>query len=125
MISTTSINGILSRTKIWLKKMNNFARLRKNLYQQRQSWKQRALIAEATLLEAETNADRQKIRDLRYATLRRYLAKQFHPDFAPGTGIEKIVRNEIFKEIWSEIERLDDQSRTACVAAPARSSTVS
>jgi hypothetical protein len=99
--------------------------LAQKLYQQRQSWKQRALIAEATLLEAEMNADRQNIRDLRYATLRRYLAKQFHPDFAPGTGIEKIVRNEIFKEIWSEIERLDDQSRTACVAAPARSSTVS
>jgi hypothetical protein len=31
----------------------------------------------------------------------------FHPDYAPGEGIEKIVRNEIFKEIWNEVERLD------------------
>jgi hypothetical protein len=34
-------------------------------------------------------------------------ASQFHPDYAPGQGIEKIVRNEFFKEIWSEIDRLD------------------
>jgi hypothetical protein len=26
---------------------------------------------------------------------------------APGQGIEKLVRNEIFKEIWNEIDRLD------------------
>ena len=31
----------------------------------------------------------------------------FHPDYAPEQGIEKIVRNEIFKEIWNEIDRLD------------------
>jgi len=43
-----------------------------------------------------------------YASLKRFLAKRFHPDFAPGQGIEKLVRNEIFKEIWNEVERLDD-----------------
>jgi hypothetical protein len=41
----------------------------------------------------------QNVRDLRYAALRRYLAKQFHSDYAQGQGIEKIVRNEVFKEI--------------------------
>jgi hypothetical protein len=44
---------------------------------------------------------------LRYVSLKRYLAKRFHPDYAPGQGIEKTVRNEIFKEIWSEIDRID------------------
>ena len=48
------------------------------------------------------------------------LAKQFHPDYAPGEGIEKIVRNEIFKEIWNEIERLD-QGVSATRFATARS----
>jgi hypothetical protein len=38
-------------------------------------------------------------------SLKRYLAKRFHPDYALGQGIEKTVRNEVFKEIWSEIER--------------------
>ena len=99
--------------------------LSQKLYQQRQSWKHRALVAEATVLEAETsNIDgRQNVSDLRYAALKRYLAKQFHPDFAPGTGIEKIVRNEIFKEIWSEIDRLDHQAVSPTCPATARSSS--
>jgi hypothetical protein len=81
------------------------------LYEQRESWKQRALLAEATLLETavESNNNRSNARDIRYAALKRYLAKRFHPDYAPGEGLEKIVRAEIFKEIWSEVERPEDQ----------------
>jgi hypothetical protein len=92
------------------------------LYEQRESWKYRALVAEATLLEianAGSNGSRQNVRDLRYAALKRYLAKQFHPDQAPGHGIEKIVRNEVFKEIWSEVERLDDPTVSATSSARA------
>jgi hypothetical protein len=77
------------------------------LEEQRESWKVRALMAEAQLLEATVNGASQKVADLRYASLKRYLAKQFHPDHSPGEGIEKIVRNEIFKEIWNEVDRLD------------------
>jgi len=87
--------------------LKEIERLRK----QRESWKVRALMAEARLLEAtaqtSNNGGCQNVSDLRYASLKRYLAKQFHPDYAPGQGIEKLVRNEIFKQIWSEIERLD------------------
>src|SRR5260221_51816 len=94
--------------------------------QQRESWKVRALIAEAQLLEATaktTNNDRcQNISDVRYASLKRYLAKRFHPDYAPGEGIEKILRNEFFKEIWNEIERLD-QGVSATRFATARSTS--
>ena len=79
--------------------------------QQRESWKIRALMAEVRLREATTKISNDgachNVTDVRYASLKRYLAKQFHPDYAPGRGIEKIVRNELFKEIWSEIERLD------------------
>jgi hypothetical protein len=95
--------------------------------QQRESWKVRALMAEAELLEATAktsdHGDDQKVSDLRYASLKRYLAKRFHPDYAPGQGIEKIVRNEIFKEIWNEIERLD-QGVSASRFTRARSSTM-
>jgi hypothetical protein len=69
-------------------------------------------MAEAQLLEAiaksTNNGASQKVTDLRYASLKRYLAKRFHPDYAPGEGIEKMVRNEIFKEIWNEVDRLDE-----------------
>jgi hypothetical protein len=95
--------------------------------QQRESWKVRALMAEAQLLEATAkmsdHGDRQNVNDLRYASLKRYLAKRFHPDYAPGKGIEKIVRNEIFKEIWNEVERLD-QVFSASRFATAQSSPV-
>src|SRR6266480_1858923 len=94
--------------------------------QQRESWKVRALTAEAQLLEAtakpSNNAASQNVSDLRYSSLKRYLAKRFHPDCGPGQGIEKIVRNEIFKEIWEEIERLD-QGVSATRSATARSSS--
>jgi hypothetical protein len=84
--------------------------------QQRESWKVRALMAETQLLETTAK------NDVRYASLKRYLAKRFHPDYAPGQGIEKIVRNEIFKEIWNEIDRLD-QGPSATRFATARSSS--
>jgi hypothetical protein len=94
--------------------------------QQRDSWKVRALMAETQLLETtaktSNNGGRQNVSDVRYASLKRYLAKRFHPDYAPGQGIEKIVRNEIFKEIWNEIDRLD-QGLSATRFATARSSS--
>ena len=94
--------------------------------QQRESWKVRALMAEAQLLEATAKPNNkgasQNVSDLRYSSLKRYLAKRFHPDHSPGQGIEKIVRNEIFKEIWDEIERLD-QGVSATRFATARSSS--
>jgi hypothetical protein len=94
--------------------------------QQRESWKVRALMAEAALLEANAktsdHGDCQKVSDLRYASLKRYLAKRFHPDYSPGEGIEKIIRSEIFKEIWNEVDRLD-QGASAARFATARSSS--
>jgi hypothetical protein len=93
------------------KEIDRLGALLATIEQQRESWKVRALMAEAQLLEAtaktSNNGRRHNVGDVRYASLKRFLAKQFHPDYAPGQGIEKIVRNEIFKEIWNEIERLD------------------
>jgi hypothetical protein len=87
--------------------VKEIARLRV-LSQQRESWKVRALVAEAGLRAKTSNdGDCQNVSDMKYVSLKRYLAKRFHPDYAPGQGIEKTVRNEVFKEIWSEIERLD------------------
>ena len=108
-----------------VKKIERLRVLSTTVEQQRESWKVRALMAEAQLLEAtaktSNNGSCQNVSDVRYASLKRYLAKRFHPDHAPGQGIEKIVRNEIFKEIWGEIDRLDGVSATR--SAMARSSS--
>src|SRR5215831_4249791 len=94
-----------------VKEIERLHLLSSTIDQQRDSWMVRALMAEQQLLEGtaktSNNGGRHTVSDLRYASLKRYLAKRFHPDYAPGEGIEKIVRNEIFKEIWNEIDRLD------------------
>ena len=62
-------------------KLRGFLR---TIYQQRESWKHRALAAEAGLVEATAKISNSggRVSDFRYATLKRYLAKQFHPDYA-------------------------------------------
>src|SRR5262245_35086598 len=91
--------------------------LLRTVHQQRESWKVRALTSEAELLEVAVKTNNhgggQNISELRYAALKRYLAKRLHPDNAPGQGSEKIVRSELFKEIWNEIDRLDQGAATA------------
>src|SRR5215475_6808919 len=80
------------------------------------------MVREIARLRVRNNGASQNVSDLRYSSLKRYLAKRFHPDYGPGQGIEKIVRTEIFKEIWNEIERLD-QGVWATRLAKARSSS--
>ena len=74
---------------------------------QREKWKLRAQLAEQKLSTLDDGAADPN--DQRYGALRRFLAKQFHPDQAPGAGIEKLVRSEIFKEIWSEVGRIENR----------------
>jgi hypothetical protein len=64
------------------------------LRQQRESWKVRALVAESELLKAtaktSNNGGCQNVSDVRYASLKRYLAKQFHPDCAPDKASRRL-----------------------------------
>jgi hypothetical protein len=77
----------------------------KTVADQREKWRLRALLAEEKLRKLnDTTPDPT---DQRYGALRRFLAKRFHPDHAPGTGIEKLIRGEIFKEIWGEVSRIE------------------
>jgi hypothetical protein len=104
------------QNKIMVRQVERLRTLLTTVHQQRESWKVRALMAEAQLFEAggKISSDgRKNVGEMRYASLKRYLAKQFHPDFAPGQGIEKMVRSEIFKEIWNEVERLDQEAADA------------
>jgi len=110
------------QNRLMVSKIQRLRALMTKIHQQRESWKVRALMAEAQLLETTTrtsnNGRNPHSSDVRYISLKRYLAKQFHPDHAPGQGVEKAVRNEIFKEIWSEIERLDERASIArCATA--------
>jgi hypothetical protein len=70
---------------------------------QREHWKSRALATE-DLLEAERN--RHVGGQDRFDALRRLVAKELHPDFCKGEQFEKLMRQECFKKLWPEIERL-------------------
>ena len=82
----------------------------RTIIEQREEWKSRALAAEAKVAELGYNTSDGAARQGeagRYSALKRFLARNFHPDHAPGQGIEKIVRGELFKEIWGEVDRLE------------------
>jgi hypothetical protein len=71
--------------------------------QRLESWKARALMAEAQFLEATAKSGNngggaENVSDVRYASLKRYLAKRFHPDYAPGQGIERLFETRSSKK---------------------------
>jgi len=37
------------------------------------------------------------------------VAKELHPDFCTGGQLEKLMRQECFKKLWPEIERLAER----------------
>ena len=78
----------------------------KTVIAQREEWKSRSLAAEE-LLEAERN--RCSKGNDRFDMLRRLVAKELHPDFCKGGHLEKLMRQECFKKLWPEIERLAAQ----------------
>src|ERR1700693_5117164 len=75
----------------------------KTVIAQREEWRARSLAAEE-FLEAERN--RRSKGDDRFDALRRLVAKELHPDFCSGGRLEKLMRQECFKALWPEIERL-------------------
>lgn len=61
---------------------------------EREEWKARALAAESGI-------------DGKFLSLRRLLAHELHPDHSQDES-ERIMRAEIFKRLWPEIERIAD-----------------
>ena len=78
----------------------------KTVIAQREQWKTRALATEELLKTERTQ--RSKGVD-RFDALRRLVAKELHPDFCTGGDLEKLVRQECFKKLWPEIDRLAEQ----------------
>jgi chromosome segregation ATPase len=45
----------------------------------------------------------------KFATAKREFAKLYHPNNSRFSGIEKLVRAELFKEFWQVLERIDTE----------------
>jgi hypothetical protein len=78
----------------------------KTVIDQREQWKARALAAEEQMA---TERDRQASGQDRFDALRRLVVKELHPDACNGGQLEKLMRQECFKKLWPEIERLAEQ----------------
>ena len=78
----------------------------KTVIAQREQWKARALAAEEQMA---TERDRQASGQDRFDALRRIVVKELHPDSCNGGHLEKLMRQECFKLLWPEIERLAER----------------
>ncbi len=77
---------------------------------QRDLWQMTAAAAEDRLrvLQAELDAPAAATRgnDRRFEQLRRYLARELHPDLAGEDLRERALREALFKRVWAKIEQL-------------------
>ncbi|MBM3587192.1 MAG: hypothetical protein FJX33_05160 [Alphaproteobacteria bacterium] len=89
-----------------MQKLRDACRL---LIAEREAWKRRAFAAEARMLTEEaTEMDRQ-----RFNALRRVLARELHPDYAPADPGDISLREALFKSIWPKVKQIERKGRTS------------
>lgn len=78
---------------------------------ERDEWERRARAAEK---EVETlrpampgGGEGGMTPEAKYAALRRFLARELHPDGAPAADAVRAVKGDLFKQVWAEILRID------------------
>ncbi len=99
--SNRRIDDLEQKVRSQEEKVERLQQAGKTVIEQREWWKTRAEAAEARLAEMPTSSD-----SGRFEQLRRVIAKELHPDFWPSDGLEKIVRQELFKQLWAKVEAL-------------------
>lgn len=96
--------------RVLLAERENMQKLRdacRLLIAEREAWKRRALAAEARMLTEEADEmDRQ-----RFDALRRVLARELHPDYAPPDRGDMSLREALFKSIWPKVEQIERKGR--------------
>jgi hypothetical protein len=83
---------------------------------QRDEWERRANVAEREAAELRATAavagsfghagvNGNALQ--KYQQLRRFIAREFHPDHVPDTATDRAQRAELFKILWAEVSRID------------------
>ncbi len=73
---------------------------------ERDAWKARAQIREESAANAPADGGE------KYRALKKFIAREFHPDQVRADGIERLVRTEVFKTLWAHIEELERTGRS-------------
>lgn len=84
---------------------------------QRDEWERRATVAEREANELRAawptpgggfgQAGVNGASSQKYQQLRRFIAREFHPDHGATTEADREIRGELFKLLWAEISRID------------------
>lgn len=72
---------------------------------ERDAWKARAQIREESAVSEPADSGE------KYRALKKFIAREFHPDHVRADGIERLVRTEVFKTIWAHIEDIERAGR--------------
>lgn len=97
--------------RVLLAERDNIQKLRdacRLLIAEREAWKRRALAAEARMLTEEAEEMDQR----RFDALRRVLARELHPDYAPADQGDLSLREALFKSIWPKVEQIERKGRS-------------
>lgn len=97
--------------RVLLAERDNIQKLRdacRLLIAEREAWKRRALAAEARMLTEEA----EEIDQRRFDALRRVLARELHPDYAPADLGDLSLREALFKSIWPKVEQIERKGRS-------------
>jgi hypothetical protein len=76
-----------------------------------ESWKRRAVAAETRANDLAAAQPAQLAPDHRFRQLRALLARELHPDHTKADGIERIIRSELFKSLWPEVEKIEQTAQ--------------
>jgi hypothetical protein len=76
----------------------------------RDKWRNRAEIAESRVNELENKLlSKNSNTDAKFKKIKNKFSMMYHPDRISGSNFEKLVKQELFKEFWQEIEKIEDE----------------
>jgi hypothetical protein len=104
------LDKLREAARVLMAERDNMQKLRdacRLLIAEREAWKRRALAAEARMLTEEADEMDRK----RFDALRRVLARELHPDYAPADRGDISLREALFKSIWPKVEQIERKGR--------------
>jgi chromosome segregation ATPase len=93
-----TLNDLNAKDEEIIARDKEISELKENIFQLKRQ------LEAAIVAKAITTLD-----DAKFVTAKREFAKLYHPNNSRFSGIEKLVRAELFKEFWEVLERIDNE----------------
>jgi len=100
-----TIRYLRGRWHVTVAERDEWERRARAAEQEAESLRQAAIAASAAAERAANASVRDG--DPKYAMLRRFLARELHPDSSPASEQVRRIKSDLFKLVWAEIAKLD------------------